>query len=138
MKKKFTLIELITGFVLLSIVIVGAITFIQNMLSTVVAPDQLIEQSNSFRATCHKIREDHDNNFRDNLSGLQTKIGSEGATQNSADYGKYKVIENRYVTFTENQQVFTETSAVTSNFLKVKISSLGGSETATLILSGDN
>ncbi len=135
--KQFTLIELITGIVIFSIVTVGTAVFIQNMLASVKNPEITISRSSAFRSVCHNIRNDHNTNFRTNLAGIKTKIGNEG-TQQDNSYGRYRVIENRYVTFTQNLTSYTEQPAASSNFLKVKIADYQGRENGLLLLSGGN
>lgn len=136
-KKTFTLVELIASIVILTIVIFGTTIFIQEMLGSVSSPQLLIAQSNAFRSTCHKIRNDHNVNFRADLATFKDKVGAEFSSQNNS-YGEYQVIENRYVSFTQGTNTYTETdSTVVTNYLKVKISNKQGGESSLLLFHGE-
>jgi len=93
--KGFTLIEVIIGLLAFSILGIMLTTALSSYTTRAIGPITDLRSTMALYSTMEKITLDYDVDMDLDLNALQSKIGSEGTTQNNI-YGHYTVINNNY------------------------------------------
>jgi len=125
----FTLIEIIITLVIASILGVVIYQYLGSSLVRSSEPIFRLQKTLSLKQVAENINADHKNKiYTANLPELKTKIGSPGAGDYDNEYGKYRVVENKYISFTSNN----ESAPTDEKMLKVTIQN-DQNETITMI-----
>ena len=118
----FMLIEVIVMLVIAAIFGVIVYQYLGSSLFRSSAPIFRLQKSFALRLVIENISADYKKNYKQDLPGLQTKIGNDGAIQNfycgaENDCTSYTVVDNKLITFDASKKE-TETGG---DMLKVTI-----------------
>jgi prepilin-type N-terminal cleavage/methylation domain-containing protein len=130
----FSLIELIVVITLASVFAVMMYQFVRS--STLKESDPVFSLATSLKLNeiIENITSDYLENYTTDLDGLQTRIGSTEESDQTNDYGSYRVIHNRFIRFTGNSEDSVPTgSPELREVLKVTIESPSSGEKITVL-----
>lgn len=121
----FSLIEVIITIVVVAIVGTMLFTYFGTSITRSSDPIFRLKAATRLNAVLERISADYDHSISpdDSLTSLKGAIGAEDTDQEN-DYGRYRVIHNRFITFgsTETENKFSEQSDEgEENYLKVTI-----------------
>jgi type II secretory pathway pseudopilin PulG len=102
-RRRFTLVELIAGLIVLAIAAAIFTPFLQGVLQETIAAPEPVQQANDLLSVMERISDDYerDSTLRADLTLFRSKI-----LQNPSPYGTdFSVLECSYVRFQDGQEV---------------------------------
>lgn len=132
----FTLLEIIVTLTMAAIVGALMYQYSGTILTNSALPLTQIGRALSLQKVMENVFADYKTNYSTNLIGIQSKIGTEGTSQDNS-YGQYAVVDNHCISFNGTAPSFSESGTVdtncTNDILKVTVKNNLGEKLSVLL-----